>query len=42
MDVIWRPLCSQLGVTSETGKYLIRAANVGLRSAPYFVIASCG
>ena len=30
------------GVTSEVGKYLFRAANVWVRCAQYFVIASCG
>ena len=30
------------GATSETGKYLFRAANVWWRCAQYFVIASCG
>ena len=30
------------GATSDTGKYLFRAANVWWRCAQYFVIASCG
>ena len=30
------------GATSETGKYLFRAANVWRRCAQYFVIAPCG
>ena len=30
------------GATSETGKYLFRAASVWWRCAQYFVIASCG
>ena len=36
--------CSGLGngVTSEVGKYLVRAANVRWRCAEYFAIASCG
>ena len=36
--------CSELGkgATSETGKYIFRAANVWWRCAQYFVIASCG
>ena len=30
------------GATSESGKYLSRAANVWWRCAQYFVIAFCG
>ena len=39
-----RCVCSELGKgsTSETGKYLFRAANVWRRCAQYFVIAFCG
>ena len=39
-----RFVCFELGkgVTSDAGKYLFRAANVWLRCAQYFVIASCG
>ena len=37
-------MCSDLdkGATSNAGKYLFRAANVWLRCAQHFVIASCG
>ena len=37
-------ICSELarGATSETGKYLFRAANVRWRCAQYFVIVCCG
>ena len=49
MVVYWRRLCviilcSELakGATSETGKYLFRAASVWWKCAQYFVIYSCG
>ena len=45
LNMIWKRcfICSELGmgVTSEVGKYLVRAANVWWRCAQYFVIASC-
>ena len=44
MNVFWRRISSELGkgATSDAGKYLFRAANVWLRCAQYFVIASRG
>ena len=38
-----RLVCSELGkgVTSETRKYIFRAANAWWRCAQYFVISSC-
>ena len=46
MDMFWRRLCVSFelgkGATSGAEKSLFRAANVWLRCAQYFVIASCG